>query len=192
MLYNYSEMAAQNPDNEGTLKEDVNPKGSEKKEKKEPEKVLFSWKAPARPFKRRNRQFWTTTIAIAAIFGLILFLIEGVMPVLVIISIVFLFYILSTVEPEEVEYKITNKGVVFADKKTEWDDLTRFWFTRRFNNELLVFEMTRLPGRLELVINPNDKSKIKESASEHLEEEKAPPSNLDRATNWLSKRFPGN
>lgn len=188
-MYNCFEMAAQNSNDEGTLKENVNSKESKKKE---PEKVLFSWKAPARPFKRRNRQFWTTTIAIAAIFGLILFLIEGVMPVLVIISVVFLFYILSTVEPKEVEYKITNKGVVFADKKTEWDDLTRFWFTRRFNNELLVFEMTRLPGRLELVINPADKSKIKEKASEYLEEEKAPPSNLDRATNWLSKRFPGN
>ena len=55
-----------------------------------PERELMSWTAPARPFKRRDRQFYVTTFSIAGIVGLILFLAEGFMPVLLIISIVFI------------------------------------------------------------------------------------------------------
>src|SRR6476660_4288551 len=112
------------------------------------EKELFSWKGPSRPFKRRDREFWVTVGAIAFIGGLILFLIEGVMPVVLIISVIFLFYVLSTVPPETIEYSITNMGVKIADRRTDWDNLTRYWFTKRFDSDLLVFEMVSLPGRL--------------------------------------------
>lgn len=160
--------------------------------RQEAEKDLFIWKAPARPFKRRDKQFWMTLIAIAGVFGLILFLVEGAMPVILIISLVFLFYVLSTVEPEEIECKITNKGIKIADKRTDLGNLTRFWFSRRFNSELLVFEMAILPGRLEMVINSKDREAIRKALSPYLPEEEAPPSGLDRAANWFAKKLPGN
>ena len=158
----------------------------------EPERDLFAWKAPSRPFKRRDRQFWVTVGAIAGISGLVLFLIEGAMPVILIISLVFLFYVLSTVPPEEIEYKITNKGIKVVDKRTDWELLTRFWFSRRFDSELLVFEMVTIPGRLELVVNSKDKDALKKVLSEYLNEEEASPSNLDKAANWFAKKLPGN
>ena len=157
-----------------------------------PEKTLLSWTAPARPFKRRDRDFWITVIAIVAISGLILFLVEGFMPVILIISIVFLFYILNTVEPENIEYKITNKGVRVSDKMNGWNTLGRFWFTKRFNNDLLVLETVSLTGRLELVINLKDKEKIKENLAKYIVEEEASPSGLDKAANWFAKKLPGN
>lgn len=157
---------------------------------KAPEKDLFSWKAPGRPFKRRDREFWIKVLAIAGIAGLILFIIEGLMPVILIISLIFLFYILSTVEPDVIDYKITNKGIKIADKRTAWGLLTRFWFSKRFNSELLIFETPVLPGRLELVINPKDKTAIRKALSAHLPEEEASPSNMDKAANWFSKKLP--
>jgi hypothetical protein len=157
-----------------------------------PEKTLFSWNAAARPFKKRDKDFWVTVIAIVGIAGLILFLVEGYMPVILIISIVFLFYILNTVEPGIIEYKITNKGVRVVDKMNDWNSLSRFWFTRRFNNDLLVFEAFTLGGRLELVINSKDKERIKKELSKYLVEEEAPPSGLDKAANWFSQKLPGN
>jgi len=156
----------------------------------EPEKDLFSWQAPARPFKRRGRDFWVRVIAIAVIGGLILFIAEGAMPVILIISILFLFYILSTVEPEIVEYRITNRGIKMAKRRTDWGALTRYWFSRRFDSQLLIFETLSLPGRLELVINAKDKDSIRKVLSAHLFEEEAPSSNLDRAANWFSKKLP--
>src|ERR1035437_3250582 len=78
--------------------------------RREPERDLVTWIAPSRPFKRRDKQFYTTVFAIAGIVSLVLFLAEGVMPVVLIVAFVFLYYVLSTVPPENVEYKITNKG----------------------------------------------------------------------------------
>jgi hypothetical protein len=175
---------------QSTLKETSTDRGGEKKY--EEEKDLVAWQAPARPFKRRNKEFYVTIIAIAAVVGLILFLVEGFMPVLLIISLVFLFYVMSTVEPDKIDYKITNKGIYVAGRKTDWDPLIRFWFSRRFDSQLLIIQTTTLPGRLELVIEPEKKEEIKQTLLKYMPEEETPPSNLDRAANWFSKKIPGN
>src|SRR5688572_16539540 len=129
--------------------------------RQEPERDLVTWIAPARPFKRRDRQFFVTTFAIAGIVGLILFLAEGIMPVLLIISLVFLYYILSTVEPENIEYKVTTKGIKISNKLTPWQVLLAFWFTKRFDSELMMIDTAIIPGRMEIVIDPSLKEKLK-------------------------------
>lgn len=158
----------------------------------EPERDLVTWIAPARPFKRRDKQFYVTTFAMAGIVGLILFLAEGLMPVLLIVSLVFLYYVLSTVEPEKVQYKVTNKGIKIADKRTDWELLRRFWFSGRFGTDLLVVESVVIPGRLELVIDPSLKEKIKKEVSGFIPYEEVPGSRLDRITSWVAQRLPGN
>jgi hypothetical protein len=173
-----------------TLKETSSSGGE--KVRHESEKDLVTWVAPARPFKRRNREFYVTIIAIAAVVGLVLFLVEGFMPVILIISLVFLFYVLSTVEPEEIEYRVTNRGIYVAGRKTEWERLLRFWFSRRFDSQLLIIETFALPGRLEFVIDPGKKADIRKNLLDYISEEETPASGLDRAANWFSKRLPGN
>jgi hypothetical protein len=158
--------------------------------KRESEEELMSWRAPARPFKRRNREFYITIIAIAFIFGLVFFLIEGFLPVILIIALVFLVYVMSTVEPENIEYKITNRGIKIDSRRTDWDLMRRFWFTKRFDTQLLVIETTTLIGRLELVIQSELKPEITKTLSKYLIHEEVPPSYLDKATNWLTKRLP--
>jgi hypothetical protein len=160
--------------------------------RREPERDLVAWTAPARPFKRRDRQFFVTTFAMAGIVGLILFLAEGLMPVLLIISLVFLYYVLSTVEPEKVEYKITSKGVKIAGKLTEWRYLMRFWFSKRFDNELVVIDTALIPGRIELVMTPEVKDSLKKELSAYIPYEETPGSSLDRITNWVAGKLPGN
>lgn len=157
---------------------------------KELEKDLLVWTAPSRPFKRRDKQFYLTTISIAGIVCLILFLAEGAMPVILIISLIFLYYVLSTVEPEKIEYKITNKGIKVGDKRTIWQFLGRFWFSQRHDSLLLILETGFLPGRMELVINSEIKENIKNILKDYLVEEEIPPSNLDKVINWFSKKLP--
>ena len=159
-------------------------------QKKVPEKVYFSWKAAERPFKKRNKEFWVTTVVIAAIFGLILFLVEGAMPVILIVSIVFLFYVLSTVEPEIITYQITNKGVKIAEGLVEWEVLTRFWFTSRLKTDVLVFEKITAPQRLEIVINEKDVEKIRDTLLDYINEEEVPPTTIEKATDWFAKKLP--
>jgi len=156
------------------------------------EKDLFVWTAPTRPFKRRDREYYVTLIAIAGIVGLVLFLVEGFMPVILIVSLVFLYYILNTVEPGNVEYKITNFGLKIGETKIPWLGLGRYWFSRRFDSDLLIIETANLPGRLELVIFGRDKEKIRKVLGNYLNEEALPPSFLDKAAGWVAKKLPGN
>ncbi|OGM26877.1 hypothetical protein A3D00_03265 [Candidatus Woesebacteria bacterium RIFCSPHIGHO2_02_FULL_38_9] len=158
--------------------------------KNEPEKDLLGWSAPARPFKRRDREFYVTVIAISSVIGLILFLAEGWLPVVLIISLVFLFYVMSTVEPEVVQYKITTKGIYFGTHKNEWYGMLRFWFSKRYGSDLLIVETYAFPGRIEIVIKPELKEKIKKEISAYLVYEEASPSFLDKAANWASKKLP--
>lgn len=160
--------------------------------RKEPEKDLFIWTSPSRPFKRRDRQFYVTTFAIAGIVSLILLFAEGMMPVLLIISLVFLYYVLSTVEPEKIEYKITTKGVKIAGRLTTWNYMNSFWFTKKLDTPLLVIDVALIPGRIEMVIEDKDKEILKREISAFIPYEEIPNSGLDKATDWLSSKLPGN
>jgi hypothetical protein len=151
------------------------------------EKELLSWESGARPFKRRDRDTYVTIIAVAALFGIILFIIQGIMPVLLIVSLLFLFYILSTVEPERVTYKITDSGIQINEKLTHWGELTRFWFTHRLDHTMLIMETTFLPGRLEIIIDSESKDKIKKVLKDYIPNEESPPSLFDKASNLTSK-----
>jgi uncharacterized membrane protein len=154
--------------------------------KREQEKELFSWEAPARPFQRKTRQFYITVFAIAGLFILILVAMAEFLPILLIIALVFLYYVMSTVEPENVSYTITNKGIKIGGQKTPWMNLGRFWFTKRFDTDLLVLEAANITGRLELVLKPDIKESIRKTLSEYLTHEEVPPSTIDRAAAWVS------
>ena len=158
----------------------------------EPERDLVVWSAPARPFKRKDRQFYVTVFSIAALVVLVLFLAEGWMPVILLVSLVFLYYIMNTVEPETVEYKITTRGIYMAKRRTEWNLLFRFWFLKRYDNELLTIETFTFPGRIEFIIPTERKEEIRKTLSSYLLEEEVPPSVMDKATDWFAKKLPGN
>jgi len=160
-------------------------------EQNEPrEKVLFGWKAGSRPFRRRSRDFYIAIISTASLFGAVLFLIEGIMPVLLIAALVFLVYVLSTVEPEQIEYQITNLGIKIADRTTVWNEMGRFWLTSRFNQEILVIEVARIPGRLELVVPAEARDEVLGELSKRLQQEKKSPAFVDKAAHWFSSKLP--
>lgn len=156
------------------------------------EKDLLSWTAPARPFKRRTRDFYVTVLAIAGLFGLILFFVDGFLPVILVISLVFLYYVMSTVEPDNIMYGVTNKGIKIAGSLTPWEQMGRFWFTRRFDNELLVLETSNLTGRMELVVTSDIKPSLQKALSKYLVHEEVPPNYMDKAATWFSKKLPNN
>jgi len=156
------------------------------------EKDLFSWSAPARPFKKKNRQFYVKLYAIAGIIGLILFLAEGIMPVVLLVSLLFLYFVMNTVEPETIEYRITNKGIYMAKKLNEWESLTGFWFSVRSEIDLLIVETKIFPGRLEFVIPSEKKEEIKKHLLAFLPEEEAKTSYTDKATKWITGVLSGN
>ena len=160
--------------------------------RREPETVLVSWQAPARPFKRRSKKFYVTLLGIASVASLILFIAEWAMPVILLAALLFLFFILNTVPPEVVEYQITTQGIKIAQKKTSWNLLGRFWLTEKPGQILLTLETAGFPGRLEFLIPLEKKDEIKKALSSYLPEEKISPSVLEKAATWVSEKLPEN
>ncbi len=160
--------------------------------RREAERDIITWVAPARPFKRYGRKFYVTVFSIIGIIGIIFFIAEGIMPVILLISLTFLFYVLSTVQPENIEYKITNRGVKIAGRETPWQSLVKFCFSQKSGSDVLVFEMIPLPGRMELVVKSEIKESLRKEISAYIPYEEIPPSFLDKILNWIVKKLPEN
>jgi len=90
------------------------------------EKTLFEWEAPERSFQKRNKDFWITAIAILVLFSVVLFFIEEFFLIVALTSVLFLYYVLSTVPPQQIKNKITNRYVYFGEAKYLWEDLESF------------------------------------------------------------------
>ena len=155
-------------------------------------KVLYSWLAPARSFKRRDKEFWTTVIAIVVLVGLILFFVQEFFLIAAIISLTFVYYVLSTVEPEEKEYKITNRGLVYDGVTYLWETIQQFWFSDKYGQRMVNFELFGggISGRLSILVGKGDEKKIREILLKFLVEEEIKPNFLDNAASWLQKKIP--
>jgi len=153
-------------------------------------KTLLEWTAKSRPFTQKSRDFYVAALAIATLVGLILFLAEGIMPVLLMIALVFLYYTMHTVEPEDILYIITSEGIKIGKTTTPWEMMGRYWFSNKAGSEILNIETATLTGRLELVIDPAIKEKVHKILGEKLINEEIAPNFLDKAATWASKKLP--
>ena len=163
-----------------------------KKEKKPVKlRVWLRWKSAVRPFKKRDREFYTTVGAIVILLAVILFFLKEWLLIAAMIALTFVAYVLATVEPEKVEHKITSRGVVTGEKRYEYKDLVRFWFSRQWQDEILNIE-TKLnfPGRLMMLLGEESKKKVRKLLEREIKYEKPEETFLDRSAKWLSEKVP--
>ena len=95
------------------------------------EDMVLEWKAPSRPFKKRNRQYHTTVITIALLLSLILFFAGQILTIAVVFAVAFLVYVMSTIPPHAVKNKLTTYGIRIEDNLYYWEELGRFWFDEK-------------------------------------------------------------
>ncbi|MBU0576484.1 hypothetical protein KJ707_02110 [Patescibacteria group bacterium] len=158
--------------------------------KPRPKKTIITWSAPSRPFKKRDRRYYTTVILIVFLISLILFFAGQFLPIAVVISVGFLAYVLSSVPPHEVKIEITTYGIEVEDFLYYWEEMGRFWFDKKYNQELLTIETMRFPGRIILLFDKNEKEDLKKLLSEVLFEEKPADTFYDKAAKWLQEKIP--
>lgn len=155
------------------------------------EKIKIEWEAPERSFQKRNKDFWITIISILILVSVILFLVKEFFLIVALISILFLYYVISTVPPQDIKYKITNRAIYFGESNYEWDLLTRFWFKKSLSSQMIHFETKlRFPRRVSLVINSIDKEKIKEIVLKKIPLIKDSPTFIDKMSKWIISKVP--
>jgi len=154
-------------------------------------KTLLTWKAPTRLFKKRDKEFWTTVLAIIFLISLILLFLKEWFLIATIFALAFVYYVLSTVSPEEIEYQLTNRGIRFAQAEYPWENFYRFWISEKWGQKILNFEgRAGFGGRLMLMLGNQDEDRVKEVISKYLLQEEASPTFFDKASGWLSKKLP--
>src|SRR3989338_3124498 len=125
------------------------------------EEVLLSWEAPERPFKKRDREYYTTIGVIVFLVSIILFFAGQFLPIAVVVSFAFLSYVLASVPPDNTLHKVTNKGIRSGGKVYTWSNLGRFWFTTRFQQHILNIEHNHAVfTKLMLLLGDQDKEEL--------------------------------
>lgn len=155
-----------------------------------PEQVVYEWSAPARPFKKRNRQYYITIALIVFLVSMILFFAGQFLPIAVVVSAAFFAYVISSVPPQEAQLKITTYGIRFDDTLYYWEELGRFWDEERYNQRVIQIELGRFPNRITLVVGQEDEAEVKDILAEVLLYEKPPLTSIEKGAKWLSDKIP--
>jgi hypothetical protein len=181
-------MPAQSENNPSTLTED-----NDFVEKRQVGKIetLITWRAPSRIFQRRSREFWTTVGSIGFLAAIIFAFMQQWLVILLIASFIFVTYVFSIVEPEEMEHKITNRGVYYSGQIYPWEELDQYWIEERVGQKILYLQThAKFLSRLQLLLDESKAREIEAVVTEYLPEETPEPSFMDKASNWLSEKIP--
>lgn len=155
------------------------------------EKILLEWTSPARPYKVRSREFYTTILSIAFLLAVILLLLKEFLLIGVIMAFAFLSYILATHKPEDALHQLTTRGIRTDKKLFEWESLTNFWLKKQWNQEVVICRtVTALPGVILLVVDENKREDIIKTIGKYIPLEKPTDSFVDKASKWLGAKIP--
>jgi len=157
------------------------------------EKILLTWRTVSRPYQKKNREFWTTILATLGLVCLILFFVKEWFLIAAFLAMTFFYYVLTTVEPEEVDYKITNKGIYLpgAEQRVDWEGLRSFWFSQKWGYPMVNLETWfNFPRLVHLVAEPRMKKELKETLAKYLPEGKEKKNFVDKFSSWLARQIP--
>lgn len=159
-------------------------------QKPQPEEIIYTWDAPSRPFKQRNRQYFTTIITIVLLLSLILFFAGQILPIAVVIAVAFLAYVMATIPPQTIQNQVTTYGMRTDSELYYWDELGRFWFEEKYGEKIVMLEVDRFPHRLTLLVGNSTQEELTELLSEVLLQERPPLNQTEKIAQWLQKKIP--
>src|SRR3989344_2899236 len=154
-------------------------------------KTLLKWIAPVRPFKKRDREYYTTIAAIVFLLAVILLFLKEWLLIAVMVALMFVAYVLATVAPESVEHEINTRGIMTGGKLYKWEDMLRFWFTKKWSETILHLDTKlKFPGRLMLLLGDQDEAAVREIVGKRVQYEVPEKTFMDRSAQWLSAKIP--
>ena len=155
-------------------------------------KTLLAWTAPGRPFRKRTRQYYLTSLLITLLVEIILFLFSQYLLMVVVASLVFVAFALATIPPSPFHYKISTEGITIEDHFFLWQELYDFYFRKREGIEVLhVRTHSFLPGELTITLGDVDREHIKSVLLSYLPFREVIKSTfMEKSADWLTTNFP--
>jgi hypothetical protein len=155
-------------------------------------KTLLAWNAPGRPFRKRTKQYYLTSLLIMLFIEIILFLFSQYMLMLVVVSLVFVAFALATVPPRDFHYRISTEGITVEDHFFLWQELYDFYFWKRQGVEVLhIRTHSFIPGELTITLGDIGEEHVKSILLPYLPyREYIKPTFMDKSADWLTRNFP--
>ncbi len=155
-------------------------------------RTLLSWEAPSRPFRKKDRSYYTTLAVIVILLVLILLLAKEFLLIATILSLAFVTYVLAFVPPHHIRYRISTQGVTINEDFYFWHFLDAFWFKEKDGHKILIIQTRfRFPGQLMLVLPTTDEEKTKKIVARFLPYVEVPyKSWMEKWSEGLQKNFP--
>ena len=155
-------------------------------------RTLLAWKAPGRPFRKRSKDYYLTTLLLTLVIQVVLFLFAQYLLMLVVLSLVFVAFALATVPPHDFHYKVNTEGVRIEDHFYLWQELYDFYFKHRDGMDTVVLRTRAFfPGELTLSLGSLHQDQVKSVLLPYLPfREVVQPTFMDKSGDWLSKNFP--
>lgn len=154
--------------------------------------TLLSWQGPGRPFEKKGKTYFATGLLIMLLIEIILFLFSQYMLMLVVISFVFLSFVLASIPPRDFHYRISSEGITVEDHFYLWQELYDFYFKKTHGTTVLhVRTHFMIPGELTITLGDISPAHIKSIMLPYLPyREFVKPTSLEKAGDWLSTNFP--
>lgn len=155
-------------------------------------KTLLSWQAPARPFRKKERSYYTTLAIIVILLVLILFLFKEFLLIATLLALTFVAYVLAFVPPHNIPYRISTQGITIGEDFYFWHFLDSFWFKEKEGYKVLHIQTRlRFPAQIMMVLEGVDEEKAKKILSRFLPFfEKPYKSWMEKWSDSLQKNFP--
>ena len=155
-------------------------------------KTLLDWSAPGRPFRKRSKRYYLTSLLFMVLIEIIVFLFAQYLLMLVVLSFVFVAFALVTVPPHDFHYRISTQGITVEDHFYLWQELYDFYFKKREGSDILhVRTEAFIPGELTITLGTIERQKVKDILLQYLPyREFIKPTFMEKSADWLSKNFP--
>lgn len=155
-------------------------------------KTFLTWTAPTRPYRKKDRSYYTTVAIIITLLILISLLAHEILLIGVLLALGFVAYVLAFIPPGDVEYKLSSQGITIGDHFYFWMELDSFWFSQKEGQKVLhILTNLRFPGQLIIVLGSESEEKVKSIVAKYLPyHEIAPKSLIESWAEGLQKHFP--
>lgn len=154
------------------------------------EKTILEWESYERPHKTWTKEFYSSVVVIAFLVSVILFFIEGTMPVIVVWALVFMLWAMNKTEPAKTKNFMTTWGLRSVNKFYDYQRMTSFWLETKWGTRLLRINLADSPWHVVFVIDQKNEGEIKEGMSKVVSFMEPEPTAMDKFTKWLGEKVP--
>ena len=150
----------------------------------------MEWESYERPHKVWTKEFYSSVIVIAFLVSVILFFIEGVMPVFVVWALVFMMWAMNRTEPLKTKNTMTTWGLRSVNKFYDYQKMSNFWLETKWGTRLLRINLFESPWHVVFVISKEIEEKLKNDMSKVVPFMESEPTAMDKFTKWLGEKVP--